>query len=111
MKTSFLLMASLAGLAVAPVAMAKNNHVQYQTVHADDYQRHTHKSHQNNKHNTQSQGLWQSVERRDHRDYRDERRYNNVRYVTQGYNQLPPGLQKNVARGKAIPPGWAKKTA
>ena len=23
--------------------------------------------------------------------------------------QLPPGLQKNVARGKAVPPGWAKK--
>jgi hypothetical protein len=22
---------------------------------------------------------------------------------------LPPGLQKNVARGKAVPPGWAKK--
>lgn len=23
--------------------------------------------------------------------------------------KLPPGLQKNVARGKAVPPGWAKK--
>lgn len=22
---------------------------------------------------------------------------------------MPPGLQKNVARGKAVPPGWAKK--
>lgn len=32
------------------------------------------------------------------------------RYLTQDqYRQLPPGLQKNVARGKAVPPGWAKK--
>lgn len=31
-------------------------------------------------------------------------------YITrEQYRQLPPGLQKNVARGKAIPPGWAKK--
>lgn len=31
-------------------------------------------------------------------------------YLTKSqYNQLPPGLQKNVARGKAVPPGWAKK--
>lgn len=22
---------------------------------------------------------------------------------------MPPGLQKNVAHGKAVPPGWAKK--
>ena len=33
------------------------------------------------------------------------------RYLThEQYRQLPPGLQKNVARGKAVPPGWAKKT-
>ena len=32
------------------------------------------------------------------------------RYLThEQYRQLPPGLQKNVARGKAVPPGWAKK--
>ena len=32
------------------------------------------------------------------------------RYLTHDqYRQLPPGLQKNVARGKAVPPGWAKK--
>ncbi len=25
------------------------------------------------------------------------------------FDQLPPGLQKKVARGKALPPGWQKK--
>lgn len=31
-------------------------------------------------------------------------------YLTKDqYYQLSPGLQKNVARGKAVPPGWAKK--
>ncbi|QSP95455.1 hypothetical protein LPB19_03280 [Marinobacter salinisoli] len=25
------------------------------------------------------------------------------------YDQLPPGLQKKVAKGKALPPGWQKK--
>ena len=27
------------------------------------------------------------------------------------YKNLPPGLQKKVARGKALPPGWQKKVA
>lgn len=27
------------------------------------------------------------------------------------HSQLPPGLQKKVARGKALPPGWQKKVA
>jgi hypothetical protein len=27
------------------------------------------------------------------------------------YKNLPPGLQKKVARGKALPPGWQKKIA
>lgn len=47
------------------------------------------------------------------RDDRDYRRYDrddrNWRNVNGSYQQLPPGLQKNVARGKAVPPGWAKK--
>ena len=30
---------------------------------------------------------------------------------TQGYKDLPPGLQKKVARGKSLPPGWQKKVA
>ena len=44
---------------------------------------------------------------------RGENRYYDSRtgrYLThEQYRQLPPGLQKNVARGKAVPPGWAKK--
>lgn len=48
---------------------------------------------------------------RDH-DRGDNRYYDSRtgRYLThEQYRQLPPGLQKNVARGKAVPPGWAKK--
>ena len=48
---------------------------------------------------------------RDH-DRGDNRYYDSRtgRYLTHAqYRQLPPGLQKNVARGKAVPPGWAKK--
>ena len=29
----------------------------------------------------------------------------------QSHKNLPPGLQKKVARGKALPPGWQKKIA
>ena len=29
----------------------------------------------------------------------------------QRHKDLPPGLQKKVARGKALPPGWQKKVA
>jgi hypothetical protein len=47
------------------------------------------------------------------RDRGDNKYYDSRtgRYLTHDqYRQLPPGLQKNVARGKAVPPGWAKKT-
>lgn len=29
----------------------------------------------------------------------------------QSHKELPPGLQKKVARGKSLPPGWQKKIA
>jgi len=32
------------------------------------------------------------------------------RYGATGYRALPPGIAKNVARGKPLPPGIAKKT-
>jgi hypothetical protein len=41
--------------------------------------------------------------------YHSDRDDRNWRNVNGSYQQLPPGLQKNVARGKAVPPGWAKK--
>lgn len=31
-------------------------------------------------------------------------------YGLRGYSSLPPGIRKNLARGKPIPPGIAKKT-
>ena len=37
---------------------------------------------------------------------------NQERAMSQQHNRdLPPGLQKKVARGKALPPGWQKKVA
>ncbi|KDM03352.1 hypothetical protein AE02_04197, partial [Klebsiella variicola] len=33
-----------------------------------------------------------------------------VNYGLVGYQALPPGIAKNVARGKQLPPGIAKKT-
>ncbi len=33
-----------------------------------------------------------------------------VNYGLVGYQALPPGIAKNVVRGKALPPGIAKKT-
>ncbi|MDF7781558.1 anti-virulence regulator CigR family protein, partial [Klebsiella pneumoniae] len=33
-----------------------------------------------------------------------------VNYGLVGYQALPPGIAKNVARGKPLPPGIAKKT-
>jgi hypothetical protein len=36
--------------------------------------------------------------------------YNHPQKVTK-YKTLPPGLQKNAARGQALPPGWQMKIA
>lgn len=33
-----------------------------------------------------------------------------LQYGLTGYSSLPPGIQKNLARGKPLPPGIAKKT-
>ena len=33
-----------------------------------------------------------------------------VRYGLTGYKSLPPGIAKNLARGKPLPPGIAKKS-
>ncbi len=68
---------------------------------------------------------WTQHQKQQQKHYKDDRkenqRYNTKhdnryydsrtgRYLTHDqYRQLPPGLQKNVARGKAVPPGWAKK--
>ena len=41
-------------------------------------------------------------------DYRDARRLA-VSHGLTGYSALPPGIAKNLARGKPLPPGIAKK--
>ena len=55
---------------------------------------------------------WTQHQKQQQKHYKDNRYYDSRtgRYLTHDqYRQLPPGLQKNVARGKAVPPGWAKK--
>jgi len=42
------------------------------------------------------------------RDYRNARRLA-VSHGLTGYSALPPGIAKNLARGKPLPPGIAKK--
>lgn len=49
---------------------------------------------------------------RDHRDHRDHNRGDRGDYNRgRDYRALPPGLQKQVARGRGLPPGWQKKVA
>ena len=40
----------------------------------------------------------------------DHARHLAVNYGLTGYESLPPGIAKNLARGKPLPPGIAKKT-
>lgn len=40
----------------------------------------------------------------------DHARHLALNYGLTGYNSLPPGIAKNLARGKPLPPGIAKKT-
>lgn len=40
----------------------------------------------------------------------DHARHLAVNYGLTGYESLPPGISKNLARGKPLPPGIAKKT-
>ncbi|AVJ79176.1 hypothetical protein FJMB80055_26700 [Enterobacter hormaechei] len=40
----------------------------------------------------------------------DHARHLALNYGLTGYDSLPPGIAKNLARGKPLPPGIAKKT-
>jgi len=40
----------------------------------------------------------------------DHARHLALNYGLTGYDSLPPGIEKNLARGKPLPPGIAKKT-
>lgn len=46
------------------------------------------------------------------RDHRDHNRGDRGDYTRgRDYRDLPPGLQKQVTRGRGLPPGWQKKVA
>ncbi|MGC8423314.1 anti-virulence regulator CigR family protein [Mixta calida] len=66
---------------------------------------HGHQGNGKNKHGEYQQeeeGLYLNL------DYRDARRLA-VSHGLTGYSALPPGIAKNLARGKPLPPGIAKK--
>ena len=72
---------------------------------ADPHQEHGN-PHYNRGYDNNHQASYHSQHDRDERyHYRNQNRY----YNDADYRQLPPGLQKNVERGKAVPPGWTKK--
>lgn len=100
-------------LVVSPLAMAKNNgnHDTYgNKSKANWVKKDKHK-------NTDKSSKIKKVKKdSEHDDERDDDKYEKSTsnhdastYAKDGDTRLPPGLQKNVARGKALPPGWVNK--
>lgn len=47
---------------------------------------------------------------RDDRDWRDDRGWRDGRYeLRDGWRDLPPGLRKQLRRGRGLPPGWSRR--
>ena len=73
---------------------------------------HSQKGHADQKNNAQSEQR-KNYGKPDHVDsdisYNVARQYA-VRYGLTGYKSLPPGIAKNLARGKPLPPGIARKS-
>ena len=111
-KSTLLTGLFLAGSFVAsPVVLADPGHGKGQDKQAKTWTQH---QKQQQKHYNYDRKENQRYNTNHDRDYdRGDNRYydsRSGRYLThEQYRQLPPGLQKNVARGKAVPPGWAKK--
>ena len=113
-KSTLLTSLLLAGSFVAsPVVLADPGHgkAQYkQEKNWKQQQKHYKDDRKQNQRYNQSARTNKNHDR--DRDRSDNRYYDSRtgRYLThEQYRQLPPGLQKNVAHGKAVPPGWAKK--
>ena len=111
-KSTLLTSLLLAGSFVAsPVVLADPGHGKGQDKQAKTWTQHQKQQQKHYKDDRKEKQRYNTKHDRDHA--RGDNRYydsRSGRYLThEQYRQLPPGLQKNVARGKAVPPGWAKK--
>ena len=111
-KSTLLTSLLLAGSFVAsPVVLADPGHGKGQDKQAKTWTQHQKQQQKHYKDDRKENQRYNTNHDRDY-DRGDNRYYDSRsgRYLThEQYRQLPPGLQKNVARGKAVPPGWAKK--
>ena len=111
-KSTLLTSLLLAGSFVAsPVVLADPGHGKGQDKQAKTWTQHQKQQQKHYNYDRKENQRYNTKHDRD-RDRGDNRYYDSRtgRYLTHDqYRQLPPGLQKNVARGKAVPPGWAKK--
>lgn len=111
-KSTLLTSLLLAGSFVAsPVVLADPGHGKGQDKQAKTWTQHQKQQQKHYNYDRKEKQRYNTNHDRDHA--RGDNRYydsRSGRYLThEQYRQLPPGLQKNVARGKALPPGWAKK--
>ena len=111
-KSTLLTSLFLAGSFMAsPAVFADPGHGRYQDKQARTQTQQQQQQQKHYKDERKENQRYNPNHDRDH-DRGDNRYYDSRsgRYLThEQYRQLPPGLQKNVARGKAVPPGWAKK--
>lgn len=111
-KSTLLTSLFLAGSFMAsPAVFADPSHGKGQDKQARTWTQHQKQQQKHYKDNRKENQRYNPNYDRDH-DRGDNRYYDSRsgRYLThEQYRQLPTGLQKNVARGKAVPPGWAKK--
>lgn len=111
-KSTLLTSLFLAGSFMAsPAVFADPGHGKGQDKQARTWTQHQKQQQKHYKDERKENQRYNPNHDREH-DRGDNRYYDSRsgRYLThEQYRQLPPGLQKNVARGKAVPPGWAKK--
>ncbi|WP_278932371.1 hypothetical protein [Moraxella osloensis] len=107
-KSTLLTSLFLAGSFMAsPAVFADPGHGKGQDKQARTWTQHQKQQQKHYKDNRKENQRYNPNHDRDH-DRGDNRYYDSRsgRYLThEQYRQLPPGLQKNVARGKAVPPG------
>ena len=111
-KSTLLTSLFLAGSFMAsPAVFADPGHGKGQDKQARTWTQHQKQQQKHYKDERKENQRYNPNHDREH-DRGDNRYYDSRsgRYLThEQYRQLPPGLQKNVAHGKAVPPGWAKK--
>lgn len=82
-------------------------------IAADDRDHRDYREHHRRERRDRRDMRLSDLERELIREYFHDRDYDRGRDYHRGrdYRSLPPGLQKQVARGRGLPPGWQKKIA